>query len=99
MAELPPVMQKGMKVMNEYQATIKKLESKVGQEGAKINAMKQQQTEEKINQQEEVLKAKEESTVEPSTYNRIPFFKFSAGSKELTDIQDQRGCQDVCDKH
>merc|ERR1719262_47517 len=60
--------------------------------------MTAQKEESKIDQKEKLLKAQEESTKEPSIYHRIPFLKFSAGSKSLPAISSAYDCQDACDR-
>jgi len=97
-AEMPAEMKKGMRVMDEFSAQNQKLEEELAKADAKANALQQNQAAEKIKHEEAVLKAKAESNIGPSTYHRIPFFKFDAGAKELEDIQEQGKCQDLCDK-
>merc|ERR1711871_1544519 len=87
-----------MKVVDDYAKKNKELENKVQASKGKVDAMTAQKEEDKIDQKEKMLKMQEENSKEPSTYHRIPFLKFSAGSKSLPQISSAYDCQDVCDR-
>lgn len=95
---LPVEVQKGMKVMNDYQQKLGAVEAKLASETQKASALKINEGEQKIAR--EVAEAKAASAKAPKkwAYARIPYFKGFAGSKEVKGLKTTGECQQVCDR-
>jgi len=90
--------------MDTYIATQKSLEKKLSTAKATINAMKHQQAEKKLakdaRKKKKAEKKKEQKKIEKSgqEYNKVPFFKFVAGSKIVPNLSSEAACQSICDR-
>lgn len=96
-SEMDKQTRKGLKVVNKYAKQVRDLQLKLQKETEEANAVKEADVEKSLQQKEALLAAQQEKMV-AHDYSIIPFFKFTAGGKELPDIKSQGECQQVCDR-
>lgn len=95
---LPAEVQKGMKVMDDYQQKLSALETKLATETQKVTAMKINEGEQKIAKEEAQAAAAAAKNPKKWPYARVPYFKGFAGSKEVKGLKNVGECQAVCDR-
>merc|ERR1712196_218677 len=95
---LPAEVQKGMKVMDDYQKKVSALETKLAAETQKVTAMKINEGEQKIAKEEAQAAAAAAKNPKKWPYARVPYFKGFAGSKEVKGLKNVGECQAVCDR-
>merc|ERR1719454_2386634 len=88
-SEMDAQTRKGLKVVNKYAEQVRDLQLKLQKETEEANAVKEADVEKSLQQKEALLAAQQEKMV-AHDYTIIPFFKFTAGAKELPDIKAQR---------